>query len=439
VVLYQDVTVSVPTRRFLAVLVVGLFLAAANVDAACPNFAYCTAYAQGAVVTYNGANYTAVAAISATRDCSLYNPSSDNWWSSGGTCGSATATSTSTSTATATATATATSAGTATSTHTNTATATATATPTPTTGTATPTATTPSGCAAAWISGNAYSGGAVVSRTCSGVTVNYTANTWTSGNDPCSDNGISLTYHWSLPQGCGTISIPGDPSGVAGVMTSGQLDVMFPVTIVPNLNRSSFYTYTGLVNGGNNVPAFCSTGTEAQEIRECAAFMANSALETQRGYYIEEDNKAGPSGYPYYCNPADTCAGSAVTCDTNHWFYGRGWLQLSWDANYCNASAFVYGAGSRTLVDSPNILSTDATVNTSASLWYWMTQHTTTAPQKSAHDCMTSDSGFGCTIAAINGPVECGGGNPPAVTNRGLYYNSFLSVLGGAAVGANGC
>jgi chitinase len=278
-----------------------------------------------------------------------------------------------------------------------------------------------------------------VSRTCSGVTVNYTANTWTQGNDPCSDNGISLTYHWSLPQGCGTITIAGDPSGVAGVMTSGQLDVMFPVTIVPNLNRSSFYTYTGLVNGGNNVPAFCNTGTEDQEIRECAAFMANSALETQRGYYIEEDNKAGPSGYPYYCNPADTCAGSAVTCDTNHWYYGRGWLQLSWDANYCNASAFVYGAGSRTLVDSPNILSTDATINTAASLWYWMTQHTTTAPQKSAHDCMTSDSGFGCTIAAINGPVECGGGNAAAVTNRGKYYDSFISVLGGVEVGANGC
>src|SRR6185369_8244750 len=106
------------------------------------------------------------------------------------------------------------------------------------------TPTTPPGCGAAWISGNAYSGGAVVSRTCSGVTVNYTANTWTQGNDPCSDNGISLTYHWSLPQGCGTITPPGG-AGAAGVMTSGQLDVMFPVTIVPNLNRSSFYSFTG--------------------------------------------------------------------------------------------------------------------------------------------------------------------------------------------------
>jgi Chitinase class I/F5/8 type C domain len=339
-----------------------------------------------------------------------------------------------------------TSGATPTFTATKTATPTATSTPTATTNTTNtpaPTATSSgggAGCAAAWISGTAYSQGAVVSRVCSGITVNYTANTWTQGNDPCSDNGINLTMHWSLPQGCGTINPPGG-AGVAGVMTSGQLDVMFPPSLVgsPTLPRNAFYSFSGLVAGGNSVAGFCNSGTTAQKIRECAAFMANSALETQRGFYIDEDNKNGPAGYPYYCNPANTCAGSAVTCDTNHWYYGRGWLQLSWDANYCNASAFVYGANSRILVDNPNILSTDATVNTKASLWYWMTQHTTFAPQTSAHDCMLQDLGLGCTIAAINGPVECGGGSPPAVTNRGKYYDSFLSILGGTAVGGNGC
>jgi chitinase len=278
----------------------------------------------------------------------------------------------------------------------------------------------------------------LVSRTCSGVTANYTANTWTQGNDPCSDNGISLTFHWALPQGCGTITPPGG-SGVAGVMTSGQFDVMFPPNIVGVGARNQFYTYNGLVAGGNNATGFCNTGSTAQKIRECAAFMANSALETQRGFYIEEVSKSGPSGYPYYCNPADTCAGAPVVCDTNHWYYGRGWLQLSWDFNYCGASQYVYGTGNTTLLNSPDILSTDATVNTTGSLWYWMTQHTTTSPQKSSHDCMTGDVGFGCTVAAINGPVECGGGNTPAVTNRGLYYDSFLSILGGTAVGTNGC
>src|SRR5438034_8576945 len=73
-------------------------LASARAQAACPTFAYCTAYAAGAVVTYNGANYTAAYAISSTRDCSAYTPATDNWWSPGGTCGSATATATATAT-----------------------------------------------------------------------------------------------------------------------------------------------------------------------------------------------------------------------------------------------------------------------------------------------------------------------------------------------------
>src|SRR5436305_296477 len=56
------------------------------------------------LVTSNGARYTTVPAIAATRDCppnSPYNPSTDNWWTNNGTCsGGATATSTARPTAT---------------------------------------------------------------------------------------------------------------------------------------------------------------------------------------------------------------------------------------------------------------------------------------------------------------------------------------------------
>jgi Alginate lyase len=63
-----------------------------------PAFASCTAYANGASVTFGGARYTTIAAIPNNRDCppnSPYTPATDNWWTNNGTCsGSATATAT---------------------------------------------------------------------------------------------------------------------------------------------------------------------------------------------------------------------------------------------------------------------------------------------------------------------------------------------------------
>jgi hypothetical protein len=70
-------------------------------------FAYCTAYANGAAVTYNGAKYTSIAPIPSNRDCppnSPYTPATDNWWTNNGACDSGGATPTATRAATATAT-----------------------------------------------------------------------------------------------------------------------------------------------------------------------------------------------------------------------------------------------------------------------------------------------------------------------------------------------
>jgi chitinase len=153
-------------RLFLVVLSVAVLLStrAASAQVSCagvPAFASCTAYANGAAVTYNGSKYTSIAPIPANRDCppnSPYNPGNDNWWTSNGTCtgGTATPTQTSAPTATRTSTATATTrsrttptatvrptvtpTSTATSRVSPTKTSTATATKTPTsTATATPT------------------------------------------------------------------------------------------------------------------------------------------------------------------------------------------------------------------------------------------------------------------------------------------------------------
>jgi chitinase len=135
-----------------------------------PSFAYCTAYANGTMLTFNGHRYHSIGTISATRDCpptSPYDPPTDNWWVDDGACIGATATFTATATATATQTANATMTVRASITSTATATAAATATRTPTA-----TATMTSGgsgldCSAilVWNATTVYAVGAKVKRT----------------------------------------------------------------------------------------------------------------------------------------------------------------------------------------------------------------------------------------------------------------------------------
>lgn len=312
----------------------GLNASAANCSGV-PAFAICTAYANGAQVTFNNSLYHSIAPIPSNRDCppnSPYNPGNDNWWVNDGACGSGTPT----------------------------------PTPTPT---STPN---PSG---------------------------------TPTNTPT-----------ATPTGSG--------SGVGAIVSSLQFDQMLP-------SRVSFYSYNGFVSGGNAASGFCTTGDNPTRIRECAAFLANAAHETGGGVYITE---IAQNQCPTYCDTSQP-----AVCDPwpGQAYYGRGWLQLSWNFNYCAASKYIYNDDGHTLIQNPNILQQDAAKTTQASLWYWMTQNGPgTMP---AHSCITTGAGFGCTIRSINGALECNGGNPAQVQSRINNYVNFLAILGGTAVGPNGC
>ena len=60
------------------------------------------------------------------------------------------------------------------------------------------------GCHPAWVSTTQYNGGALVSRTCSGTTNNYTANYWTQGNDPCTNSVPNSGDEWIKGALCGS-------------------------------------------------------------------------------------------------------------------------------------------------------------------------------------------------------------------------------------------
>ncbi len=70
----------------------------------------------------------------------------------------------------------------------------------------------------------------------------------------------------------------------------------------------------------------------------------------------------------------------------------------------------------------------DAAVSWKTALWYWNTQ---SGPgNMTPHRAMVDGAGFGETIRAINGSLECDGGNPGQVQSRIDKYRQFTGVLG---------
>jgi predicted chitinase len=127
--------------------------------------------------------------------------------------------------------------------------------------------------------------------------------------------------------------------------------------------------------------------------------------------------------------------GGSCACASGRKYYGRGPIQLSWNFNYCAASQWLYG--DTRLVTNPDEVQQNSASAWKAAIWYWMTQAGPgTMP---AHNCITGNSGFGCTIRAINGALECNGGNPAQVQSRINLFGTMKGILGATSVGADGC
>uniref|UniRef100_A0A7N2MT88 chitinase n=1 Tax=Quercus lobata TaxID=97700 RepID=A0A7N2MT88_QUELO len=123
--------------------------------------------------------------------------------------------------------------------------------------------------------------------------------------------------------------------------------------------------------------------------------------------YIEEINGASQD----YCDESNT----QYPCNPNKKYFGRGPLQLTWNYNYGAAGTSI----GIDLLNSPETVATDVTVSFKTALWFWMTNVRPVVSQ-----------GFGATIRAINGAIECNGGNSGAVQARVQYYTQYCNQLG---------
>ena len=258
-----------------------------------------------------------------------------------------------------------------------------------------------------WVAGQYYNVGAIVEYPANGQY--YIATNANPGYDPT----IS-TWYWS-PYTCSGSGSGGSGGGSSGgfVVSEAQFDQMFP-------NRNSFYSYSGLVAALSSYPGFATTGSTTVQEQEAAAFLANVDHETGGLVYVSEIDQSG-----------DYCAAESYGCPAGTYaYYGRGPLQISWNFNYEAAGQAI----GQDLLDNPNLVSSNAAVSWETALWYWMTQ---TGPgSMTAHNAMVNGAGFGQTIWAINGSVECNGGNTAEMQDRVNDYENFAAILG-VSPGAN--
>ena len=240
-------------------------------------------------------------------------------------------------------------------------------------------------------------------------------NVGSNGSDG-TDPTIS-TWYWQ-PTTCSGGGGGGGGGGGNFVVSETLFNQMFP-------SRNGLYTYAGLVNAMGAYPAFAHTGSDTTQKQEAAAFLANVAEESDSLRATREYNTAN---WPLYC---DTTNGN--TCAPGQQYYGRGPMQLSWNYNY-RAAGNALGVD---LWSNPDLVATDPTIAWKTAIWYWMTG--TGNAGVTPHNAMVNGMGFGTTINAINGSVECGGRAPAQVQTRINFYNNFTGMLGVPTGGNLGC
>ncbi|XP_058780269.1 endochitinase PR4-like [Vicia villosa] len=169
----------------------------------------------------------------------------------------------------------------------------------------------------------------------------------------------------------------------------------------------SFYTRAAFLDALNSYNQFGRAGSSDDSKREVAAAFAHFTHETGHFCYIEEIDGASKD----YCDENNT----EYPCVPNKGYYGRGPIQLSWNYNYGPAGKDNGFDG----LNSPETVANDPTVSFKTALWYWM---------KNVHRVV--NQGFGATIRAINGKLECDGANPNTVKARVDYYTQYCSKLG---------
>ncbi|XP_059073920.1 chitinase 6-like [Cryptomeria japonica] len=201
-----------------------------------------------------------------------------------------------------------------------------------------------------------------------------------------------------------------NPKGVSSIIKKDFFDAILS-TADSSCAGKSFYTYAHFIQAANAFPGFGTSGSSDDAKRELAAFFAHVTHETGSFCFIEEIDGAQQN----YCDETNT----QYPCVAGKGYFGRGAIQLTWNFNYGLAGEDIGFDG----VNEPEKVAQDPTISFKTAVWFWM-------KNSNAHSAITSGEGFGATIQAVNGPIECNGGNPATVNKRVTFYKRYCQKLG---------
>lgn len=134
-------------------------------------------------------------------------------------------------------------------------------------------------------------------------------------------------------------------------------------------------------------------------------------------FFAEIMHESGGLQYKKELNPP---AGAYGTGAPGKQYYGRGYIQLSWPDNYKKASAALFGEGNTSLYDDPDQVATNEDLAWGVSFYYWKAVVKPTIA--------SNPQAFGLATKAINGPLECNGGNTEIAKKRFKIYTAILKV-----------
>nr|KJB71685.1 hypothetical protein B456_011G137300 [Gossypium raimondii] len=185
-------------------------------------------------------------------------------------------------------------------------------------------------------------------------------------NCGCAPN-LCCSQHGYCGQGndyCGTVASIVSPQFFNGIINQARADCA----------GKKFYTRQAFLTALDSFPDFGKLGSDVESKREIAAFFAHATHENEFFCHTEEQDKSDS-----HCDTTKP----EFPCAPGKSYYGRGPLQLS------NLTL--------DLLKNPEMVANDPVVSFKGSLWYWM-----------AAVRPVIGRGFGETIKAINGRVECG-------------------------------
>jgi len=258
---------------------------------------------------------------------------------------------------------------------------------------------------------------------------------------------------------------PGRPANppntklVESIISEEDWEYLFP-------QRHSLYTYTNFLKAVSKFPAVCHSDNEETCRNMLATMFAHFTQETgghnpsggvpewrQGLHFIEERGcDVTDCGYSKACGGGDWTAkawpcGKKDSGEFQH-YHGRGAKQLSYNYNYGQFSAAMYG-DIRYLLDQPDLVK-DTWLNLASALWFFATPQ---PPKPSMLAVIEGEwqptgtdkirglrLGFGLTTMIINGGIECGKGSETAqAKNRADYYREFAKYLRVIVKGELGC